>query len=79
MPDPATVDCDPQALIEAAKCYKCIPNGLELPVIIKLLQDIGGDTRTPQELITASRCYDCIPVGLRELVVILLLCELVNA
>lgn len=31
------IDCDPDALVEAAKCFRCIPEGMTLEVWIYLI------------------------------------------
>lgn len=70
-----TVDCSPAALIEAASCYKCIPNGLQIPVILYLLDSLGADGRLgPAELMNRAACYKCIPPGMQAEVQTYLLC-----
>lgn len=77
MADP-TVDCDPNALMEAAKCYKCIPKGTQPEVMILLLNAISGLNLTPEELVTRAKCYKCIPPGMQPEVQTMLLCEILN-
>ena len=77
-----TVDCtDPQALIEAGRCLACIPNGLQGPVMIWLLQQIARNTMTPNELMAEvqSKCLGCIPAGSQQEVITWLLCTIANA
>lgn len=73
---PTTIDCDPNALLDAAKCFKCIPKGLEPEVMIYLLNVISGLNLTPQQLMTEAKCYKCIPKGMQEAVMTFLLCNI---
>lgn len=68
-----TVPTDPAALIAAGACYKCIPKGLEMPVLIYLLNTVAGSNLTVEQLIEAAKCYKCIPTGMQQEVVIYLL------
>lgn len=72
-----SVDCDPNALMQAAKCM-CIPSGMEGQVMIYLLQQIAGDTSTPKELLEKAKCM-CISEGKTEEVMVYLLCQILNA
>jgi hypothetical protein len=72
------IDCDPNALLEASKCMKCIPNGMQPEVIIYLLNQILGTGLTPQQLMDAAKCYRCIPNGMQPEVQTYLLCQIVN-
>ena len=76
------VNCDPNALLEAAKCYKCIPEGMLNPVLIYLLSQSlvieGGTAPTIQQLLDGAKCFKCIPNGMQEEVIIYLLCHLAN-
>lgn len=60
--DPPT---DPNVLMQAADCMKCIPGGMEGPVIIYLLQQIAGNTMTANQLMQEAACLKCIPAGLQ--------------
>jgi len=74
------VSCDPNALLEAAKCYKCIPVGMQNPILIYLLSESlvveGGTAPTIQQLLDGAKCYKCIPKETQEEVIIYLLCNL---
>ena len=76
------VNCDPNALLEAAKCFKCIPVEMQNPVLIYLLSQSlvieGGTAPTIQELLDGAKCFKCIPNGMQEEVIIYLLCHLAN-
>lgn len=50
-------------LLEAAKCYKCIPAGTQNEVIIYLLNELLDTPKTIQELLDGAKCYKCIPAG----------------
>lgn len=64
---------DPNTLSQASACLDCIPKGMQGPVMIKLLQDIAGNTMTPNQLMEASACNKCIPSGMQNEVIIFLL------
>lgn len=74
----ATVSCDPNNLVQAAACFKCIPSGAQNEVVIYLLNQILGTGLTPQQLMDASSCYKCIPRGMQAEVQTFLLCQIVN-
>jgi hypothetical protein len=54
----------PDILLAQSSCYQCVPDGMQLEVIISLLNAITGLNLTPAQLIDAARCYDCVPVGM---------------
>jgi hypothetical protein len=72
------ISCEPSALLDAAKCYECIPVGAQPEVIIYLLNQILGTGLTPQQLMDGAKCYRCIPTGLQAEVQTFLLCAIVN-
>ena len=72
------VSCDPNALIQASACMKCIPTGQQNEVIVYLLNQILGTDLTPQQLMDAAVCYRCIPTGMQPEVQTYLLCAIVN-
>lgn len=76
---PATISCDPNDLMEAAKCYKCIPAGMQPEVIIYLLNQLLETPMTVQELEDGAKCYRCIPKGMQSEVQTFLLCQIANA
>jgi hypothetical protein len=59
------VPTDPDALMAASKCYKCIPAGTQPEVIIYLLNQILGTGLTPDQLMANAKCYKCIPAGMQ--------------
>lgn len=73
------VNCDPNALEDAAKCMKCIPAGMQPEVVIYLLNQIMGAGLTPDQLMTNSACYKCIPKGMQPEVQTYLLCQIATA
>ena len=73
------IDCDPHALEEAAKCFKCVPAGAQTEVMIYLLQQISGNTDTPDQLMQKANCMRCIPRGMQSEVITYLLCQIANA
>lgn len=72
--------CDPAQLAEDARCIEqCIPEGLQLPVLILLAQQIAGDTRTAEQLANDARCISCvIPEGDQVPVLIKLACDILG-
>lgn len=73
------ISCDPNALLDASKCFKCIPSGTQSEVMIYLLQQIAGNTETTDQLMDHSKCYKCIPAGMQPEVITYLLCQIANA
>jgi hypothetical protein len=74
-----TISCEPNDLIEASKCFKCIPTGTQNEVIIYLLNQMLTTPKTVQELLDGAKCYKCIPQGMQSEVQTYLLCEALNA
>jgi hypothetical protein len=72
------INCDPNALQQAAACYKCVPAGAQNEVIIYLLQQIAGNTQTPDQLMQSATCLRCVPQGMLQEVMVYLLCQIVN-
>jgi hypothetical protein len=72
------VNCDPNALEQAAACYKCIPTGTQREVMIFLLNQILGTGLTVQQLLNGAKCYKCIPTGQQDEVISFLLCQIAN-
>jgi len=73
------ISCEPNDLLEASKCFKCIPSGAQPEVIIYLLNEILGTGLTVEQLIENSKCFKCIPSGIQSEVQTYLLCEVVNS
>lgn len=63
-------------LLEASKCYDCIPSGEQNAVIIYLLNQILGTGLTVQQLLDQSKCYKCVPGLMQKEVIIYLLNQL---
>lgn len=77
------VNCDPNALMQAAACYKCIPVGMQQEVMVYLLANLlnsqTGASTDPAYLIAQAKCYKCIPSGAQDEVITYLLCQIANA
>lgn len=72
-------DCEPQALMTAAKCFTCLGPQQTLAVQTYLLQQIAGDSHTVEELMALAKCFSCLgPKQLREIQAYLL-CQIVNS
>ncbi len=69
----------PQQLVEGAACISgCIPQGMQMSVLIYQLSLLSGVT-DPQVMITNSRCFDtCIPDGMKQSVLVYLMDKAVN-
>ncbi len=75
--------CDPNTLLDQAKCYQCVmTSGLYPAVEIVLLCAIRDGTTLPcdpQALITEASCISaCIPPGMMSAVKLALLCDIAN-
>lgn len=70
------ISCEPNDLIEASKCMKCIPTGMQQEVITYLLATMARVPIDPQVMIDASACLKCIPAGMQAEVQTMLLCVL---
>ncbi len=78
--------CDPQTLIEGARCFDCFgSNGVLLDAmeIVLLCAIRDGDTSMacdPQTLVSQSNCIiQCVPLGMMQAVRIYLLCQIAAA
>lgn len=82
MPSP-TISCDPNDLMAAAKCFKCIPGGMQNEVIIYLLANIlnaeTGASMEPSYLMEKAKCFKCIPAGMQAEVETYLLCQIAQS
>lgn len=74
---------DPNALMRAAACYRCIPVGTQSEVMIYILATMlnaqTGAAVDPATLITQSKCYKCIPGGTQQEVITYLLTQIATA
>lgn len=80
------VNCDPNALAQAANCIDCAIPGIErkLSVLVYLAAAQAGvdvsSTEAINQLLQRSSCISCnVPPGMQLPVLIQLLCDLVNA
>ena len=74
-----TISCEPNDLLEASKCLKCIPTGTQNEVIIYLLNQLLDNPKTVDELLDGAKCFKCIPKGSQPEVQTYLLCQLLAA
>lgn len=74
---------DPNALMQAAVCYRCIPSGAQGEVIIYLLAQMltaqTGAAVDPATLMTKSACMKCITTGSQSEVMLYLLQQIATA
>lgn len=70
------VSCEPSDLTAAAKCLDCIPNSMQMPVMIYLLATIAGETTDAAALVLKAKCLECIPHDMQMPVMNFLLCTI---
>lgn len=75
---PSEIICTPESLVDAAKCYTCIPVGMQREVLIYLLNVMSGLNYTPQQLMDSAKFMKCIPIGMQDEVITYLLCQIAN-
>lgn len=73
--------CDPNTLLEQAKCYQCnLPQGMFVAVEIVLLCAWRDGTHLscdPQTLVSLASCiFSCIPFGMLQAVKLAILCDI---
>jgi hypothetical protein len=74
------LDCtNTDALMEAAKCFKCIPAGMQSAVQAYLLAVIAGGSLDPNTLMQQAHEFQRIPKGMLGEIQVMLLCNIVNA
>jgi hypothetical protein len=73
------VACDPQSLLQAAKCFEnCTLAGQRDAIKIYLLALIAGVNPDPVALMEAARCLTCLQPGQAQAVQTYLLCTIAN-
>lgn len=77
------MSCDPNTLLEQAKCFQCNGTGDLLPAMeIALLCRMRDGTTIncdPQTIINEASCIrGCIPIGAMSAVRVSLLCQILN-
>ncbi len=70
------VNCEPAALVAAAKCFTCIPKSEQKHVELYLLAVAAGGSTDPATLVKAAKCFECIPREMQEDVELYLLCKI---
>lgn len=78
------VNCDPAALVAAAKCFECIPLSMQKAVELYLLAQIANGVNMavstdPATLVKAATCFKCVPTSMEEPVEEYLLCQIALA
>lgn len=71
----AALNCDPAALVAAAKCFECIPREMRKTVELFLLARLNG-LSDPAAITAAAAAFRSIPREMQESVEIYLLCKL---
>jgi hypothetical protein len=73
------VDCTPNGLAEAAKCFTCLPSATQTEVQTYLLAVIAGGSLDPNTLIEQAKAFQGIGQSALLEVQTYLLCQIVNA
>lgn len=77
------MSCDPQTLIDQAKCFQCLLTGDLFPaveiVLLCAIRDGTPISSDPQDLITQATCIrTCIPLGMMSAVKASILCDILT-
>lgn len=70
------ISCDPNDLVQAAACFRCLPPGAQMDVMTYLLAQIAGGSTDPNTLMQQAACMKCIPKGMQLEVQTSLLCQI---
>jgi hypothetical protein len=70
--------CTPNSLLEAAKCFKCIPAGAQDALTTYLMALKAGGSTDPKVLMAQAKCFRCIPPGQMGALLTYLLCQSAN-
>lgn len=78
------INCDPAALVAAAKCFDCIPHRMQKAVELYLLAQTASAlnpnvSTDPATLVKAAKCFSCVPKPMEEPLEEYLLCQLAAA
>lgn len=68
--------CDPQALLEAGKCFACLTEKQLDVVTVELIRQWGDSESTPEELLASGKCFDCLTTQQLEIAQAQLLCNI---
>ena len=72
------ISCVPNDLVDAAKCFQCLPSEQKLWVDTYLLAKIAGGSMDPETLAVAAKGFQGIPPGNLRRIQAYLLCQIVN-
>jgi hypothetical protein len=73
------ISTDPNVLAALATCYRCIPEGDKMDVLIAIFAEIAGlSGLTASELMELAKCYCGIPEGSEGGVALYLLDQIAN-
>lgn len=71
------VDCTPNALVEASRCFDCLTPDQKQSVIAYLLAVIAGGSTDPTTLLENARCFQgCLTIGQLKAIQVYLLCQI---
>lgn len=71
--------CDPQSLVNSAKCLPCIPQDKQMSVLIYIFARMANITTDPAGLISLARCFHCIPQAEQMPVLLYVACQIINS
>lgn len=78
------INCDPAALVAAAKCFDCIPHRMQKAVELYLLAQMANGANPaistdPATLVNAAKCFSCVPKAMEQPLEDYLLCQIAAA
>lgn len=73
------LNCDPDALAQAAKCFTCLDATQRKAVKIYLLATLAGTSTDPNVLAEAAKCFVGLSAVQERAIESYLLCQIANA
>ena len=77
------VSCDSASLVQAAKCFECVPGEAKDMVLLYLWAQIAaataGTSTDPATLVKNAKCFSCVPGEAKAEVRLYLLCQIATA
>lgn len=69
--------CDPNDLMDDARCVMCLTEGQMMAIKINLLATIAGVSNDPNTLLDNARCIEsCLTEGQLKAIEVWLLCQI---
>jgi hypothetical protein len=73
------MNCDASSLIQEAKCYRCIPTGMQAATQTYTLAEIAGESSEAASLIESAQNFLKVPAGEQMRLQIYLLCQILDS